>query len=195
MLTVLPLDLSNIVCRYAFDATAAQTVKALAYILELKSRDLHPYTINEIVCDYVNEDREYLYSRELMDSSFFAPWRNTNPQPSPFREFFVWFSRSELWNTRIICSVIDNLDWRVARKLVFDLPFPVVRGRKQALMKWIINCPADGAIYCSELFRRITLNSLRLNPSTAARYIISDHCDSIVDWSKPPRVYPCPITF
>ena len=93
MLTLLPLDLLNIVCRYAFDATAAQTVKALSYILELKSRDLHPYTVNEIVCDYVDEDREYLYSRELMDSSFFAPWRNTNPQPSLEHQKYMFCDR------------------------------------------------------------------------------------------------------
>ena len=187
MLRALPLDLSNIVCRYAFDASVEETVRALSYILELKTRSLHPYAVNEVVCNYVDVRESYIYSRELMESSFFAPWRNTNPVPSPFRKFFVWFSRSELWNTRNICSILDNLDWRVARKLVHDLPFPVVRGRKTLLMQWIINSPADGAVYCSELFRRLTLHSLRLNPSSAARYLISDHCPRNVDWEKPPK--------
>ena len=172
MFPEIPTVLQDMVCKYAFDATWKQTLESLNYILEIKSNNIHPVCVADRVRDYTGIDCKYIYSRSIRDSSFFSSFYGHTI--TPFREFFVWFARSELWDRTAILRVLDELDWRCTKKYLYDCPFPVNRNAKIHFMKWVMNSPTDAAIYCGELFRRISINDLVLHPSYTTRYIVTE---------------------
>ena len=184
MLARLPRDLQGLVCGFLYDANLMQTIRAL----ELKSLNLHPVCINESVNDYSGVRCPYTYCRDTQESSFFAPWRSLHPQPSPFRQFFVWFARSELWAHYQICAIIDDLDFRCVKKHMEDCPVSITRSGKYALTKWVYTNPTDACVYLSDLFRRISIRELRLHPGGLSRFVVSEHASSTMDWDSP-----CPL--
>ena len=181
----LPTDLQDIICRFAYDATLSETKRSLAFIISVKVRDLHPVVVSEYVNNYTEVTCPFTYDRMRQESSFFAPWRVLNSTVTPFRHFFVWFARSELWNHYQICAVIDSMDFRSARKLMHDCPILLSRHAKATIIRWIHQEPTDASLYLSNIFRNLTLYDLRFHPGTLSRFIISDHASKHMNWTTP----------
>ena len=185
MFESLPTVLVDLICRFAYDATLEETKSALHYILFMKGLCLHPLCMREYVSDFSTVRKPYIYSRIGRQSiSFFAPWSATNCVPSPFYKFFVWFSRSELYDSTKMRIVVDDLDFRCIKNMFDEFPVQKQRNYKYSIMEYIDLDPENSAIHLSPIFREISLVNLCFHPSTLARFLISPHSASVIDWTK-----------
>ena len=183
MLRILPKVLVDLVVEFAFDASERDVAQALNYILFMKELELHPATLNEGVFDYSNCD-SVMYTRETQQNhGYFAPW-NCEQVVTPFRSFFVWWSKRDLFCRERMKSVISDLDFRMVSFLFRDFPVQRCRNYKLRVLQFIDVCPEEAAIALSPIFRKIKYEQLLLAPTTMGRFIVSSHCSSIPNWTK-----------
>ena len=183
MLSLLPKDLANLVIEFTYDASEQQVTESLNYILFMKELQLHPATLNEGVFDY-SDCKDGMYDRETKcNFGYFAPW-NCAKVDTPFRSFFVWWSKRDLFCRERMKSVISDLDFRMVSFLFRDFPVKRCRNYKLRILEFIDICPEEAAIALSPIFREIKYEQLLLAPTTMGRFIVSAHCASVPNWTK-----------
>ena len=183
MLRILPKVLADLIIQFAFDANEQQVTESLNYILFMKELQLHPATLNEGVFDYSICDTS-MYNRESRTHfGYFAPW-NCEKVDTPFRSFFVWWSKRDLFCKERMKSVISDLDFRMVSFLFRDFPVKRCRNYKLRILEFIDICPEEAAIALSPIFRKIKYEQLLLAPTTMGRFIVSAHCSSVPNWTK-----------
>jgi hypothetical protein len=183
MLAILPKVLADLIVSFAFDANEREVAEALAYLLFMKELQLHPATLNEGVFDYSFCEHS-MYNRATQTNfGYFAPW-NCQKVDTPFRSFFVWWSKRDLFNRERMKSVISDLDFRMVSFLFRDFPVKRCRHYKLRILEFIDHCPEQAAIALSPIFREIKYEQLLLDPTTMGRFIVSVHCSRVPNWTK-----------
>ena len=183
MLSLLPKVLADLIVQFAFDANEQEVSESLAYILFMKELQLHPATLNEGVFDYSDCGRS-MYDRETQTNyGYFAPW-NAQQVDTPFRSFFVWWSKRDLFNRSRMKGVINDLDFRMVSFLFRDFPVKRCRYYKHRVLEYIDTCPQQAAVALSPIFREIKYEQLLMAPTTMGRFIVSAHCSRIPNWKQ-----------
>ena len=112
----LPPPLQSLITEFCFRATLDETKRSLHYIDTIVSRQLHPLVVRTFAADYSDCLDTQWYSQELRMSCLFgayAPGRRI--VTSPLTEFFVWYSKDELYHYDRIHRLLFDLDWRHIR--------------------------------------------------------------------------------
>ena len=177
MFAKLPIVLQSLVCEFAYDANLDQTKRALEYILHIKSLNLHPLVLRDFVHNYNGSKCPLTYSRLHQTASFFAPWTCTPCTVSPLTNFFVWFSRAELFDLDRVSVIVNDLDMRLAKKLFTNCPICIQREAKMCLIQWLNIMPIEACRYIGTILRNVRLDDLRLHPTTLSRYMVSHQYD------------------
>ena len=181
MLRDLPVDLQNIVFGFAYSANAKQVREALAYLLFMRDVNVHQACIRDGVFDF-SRCNEWLYDRKTKNHrGYLAPWAAARVD-SPFRSFFVWWSRRDLFDTKKMRWLLEDLDFRSTRHLFQDFPLKPCRNYKARVKQYIEQHPEDAAIALSPIFRKVNNHHLNLRTSPLGRFIASDHCTKECDW-------------
>ena len=167
MFTDLYPVLQDIICGFAFQAKAVETMEALETCLFIKSLGLHPFVLSPSVYDYTGSHKT-VYSRSLRVrlTERYIYWNNGRVR-SPLDEFFVWFCSEELFDQERIARILAELDWRTIRPLIKDCQF---RSR-DAFFMWVVESLV-GILRCSELFDQIRLSNLKMYPSNETRFMV-----------------------
>ena len=164
----LPKDLGDLCCKFAFDATMAETCESIDLIIELKGHDLHPMILSAFVGDYSLCGDKWHYCRSTHSVSAMGPYCPLRRiVPPPFNEVHtIWFAYNELFNYYTIQQVLFDIDWRRARRIVSVAGY---RGR-DAFAKWVCGT-MDGLVFCSHFFKMITRDLLKKYPTETSRFI------------------------
>ena len=136
----LPTCISDLICRFAYDASLKETRSSLNICLDLLD-DLGSHAIiNPTCCDYTRSPT-WVYTRETMqtmDRYTFHIWAlKTEPCINPLYRFFVWFNMRDLFNYPRIHQLIEDLDWR---KIRGRLMFPMSRKRFMRVVGTNLSC-------------------------------------------------------
>jgi hypothetical protein len=181
MFKQLPTDLQNIVFSFAYDANKDEVDDALGYLLFMKELRLHPATVRDGVFDFTHCNR-WLYSRESRDHlGFFAPW-SAERVDSPYRSFFVWWSKRDLYDCTKMGWIINDMDFRSTRHLFRDFPIQPCRNYKLRVKTYIERDPEQAAVFLSPIFQALNNQHLNLHTSSLGRYVASEHCVGYPEW-------------
>ena len=176
MLLDLPYDLANLVCAFAYNATLKETQRSLDVILELNTNYLHPYVKASKVPDYTSVTDGWYYDRVEMRPGLLAPFcLQVTRSISPFKQFFVWFAFSDLWNIPKISQVIFDMDWRKASWIRRETGFR----DPQTFLLWVATT-TKGILYCSSMLPRVRLSMLKKYPTAISRLLV---CDKFDEWA------------
>jgi hypothetical protein len=188
MFALLPTVLQDIILQYAYDATLSQTNSALDYILFMKEIGLHPCVVRSGCFDYSLACKRKYCRETHMHTGFFSPW-NVQQVDTPFRSFYVWWSKRDLYDLPRMTWVIDDMDFRSVRELFRSFPVPCRRDYKLHVKLFVENDPEQAAIFLSPIFREMGNEHLIMNTSNVGRYIVSNYCPRIVDWKSFPVIF------
>ena len=179
----LPRVLFNLILEFAFDATREQVKESLEYILFMKELKLHPATLSISARDF-SDCPSYTYSRETKTFvGYFAPWQSYRVD-TPFRNFFCWFSKKDLYDCGRMRLIISDLDFRMVKSLFRDFPIKPRRDYKYAIKCFIDAFPEEAAICLSPIFRKLKYGQLLLTPTSLGRFIVSSRCAQTPNWAK-----------
>ena len=143
----LPPPLQSLITEFCFRATLDETKRSLHYIDGVASRQLHPLVVRTFAADYSDCLDTQWYSQELRLSCLFcayAPGRRI--VASPLIEFFVWYSKDELYHYDRIHRLLFDLDWRHIRPMAQI----VGHASRVAFANWVCSS-IDGIEYMSHL--------------------------------------------
>ena len=156
----LPPPIQSLITEFCFRATLTETKKSLAYIRSIAIRQLHPLVVRTYAGEYADCLDTLWYDKKLKLSSIFgayAPGRRT--ELSPLVEFFVWFSKDELYHYDRIHRLLFDLDWRRIRPMAQI----VGHASREAFADWVCSTP-DGLEYMSHLISLLDPNMFKKSP-------------------------------
>ena len=179
----LPTVVFDLIIAFCFDATREQVRGSVDYILFMKELKLHPATLSTSARDF-GDCPSYTYDRQTKNFiGYFAPWLSYRVD-TPFRSFFCWFSKNDLFDCGRMRLIVSDLDFRMIRHLFRDFPIKPQRDYKYLINKYIDRFPEEAAISLSPIFRQLTYGQLLLSPTAIGRFIVSSRCSHVPNWGK-----------
>ena len=171
MFASLPVDLIDIILKFSYDANHSETMRSLNYILDLKKKNVHPICLCDVVYDY-SECTVDMYSRQDLHAwGFFSPWF-AKLSTTPRKEFFVWFSRENLFHSYRMSALIYDLDFRVVKPLFYNFPITPRKHLKSAILHYINQSPEDAALALSPVFYNLRRDHLCTEALNSGRFFL-----------------------
>ena len=156
----LPPPLQSLITEFCFRATLEETKESLRYIRSITMRQLHPLVVRTYAGDYSNCLHTKWYDKALKISCVFglyAPARTI--EISPLVEFYVWYSKDELYHYDRIHRLLFDLDWRRIRPMAQI----VGHASRESFSNWVCSTP-DGLEYMSHMIALLDSNMFKKSP-------------------------------